>query len=308
MLNTYLKSLQRLLRDQNQRLLDVRDLTEYINRARREVAGRSQCIRRLTPISGPIDRCDLTDGGTGYTNNPTITISAPDFPSGMGSDPNGAQATASAIVNNGVIQSIDITYGGDGYFQPTVTITDSTGTGAEAELNVPGIFTVNEGQEKYNFADIDLSSFPGVAGILAVKSASILYMNYRFSLPCYSFSVYQARIRQFSPNQYQFVPAYMSQYGYGDSGSLFFYPIPSQAYQAELDMFCLPSDLTDDRTYEAIPQMWQDAVPFMAAFYAYNELQNWNAARAMRELFDDFVKRYGNFADPGRMSNPYGRW
>ena len=121
-LNTYLQQCQRFLREAGQELINPGDLISYCNRARREVAMRAQAIRVLTPISGSIIRINITNGGTGYTDTPTITVSAPDFPSGTLPKPNGDQATATAIVNNGVIQSIDIVYGGYGYYQPTVTM------------------------------------------------------------------------------------------------------------------------------------------------------------------------------------------
>lgn len=306
-LNSYLQQVQRYLRDVKQELLDPTDLIEYINRARREVAQRAQCVRITPPISGSVTTIDISDAGTGYTDTPTITISPPDFPSGQPTNPNGLQATATAIVNNGVIQSIDVTNGGYGYFQPTITITDDTGTGAAATANVSWINVLNQGQERYDFADMDLTSFPGVQDIIAVKSVSILYSNWRYSLASYSWSTYQAKIRQF-PYQYQYVPAFFTQYGQGSEGTLFLYPIPSQTYQVEMDLLCTPAPLTDDLSPEVIPQPWCDAVPFLAAYYAYLEIQNFNAAKFHMDQFDSFMHRFSAYARPGRRTNPYGRW
>lgn len=306
-LNQYLQQTQRFCRDVKQDLLDPLDLIDYINRARREVAMRAQCIRVLTPISGSIVSSTLVDGGSGYTDNPTVTVSAPDFPSGQGPYPQGSQATATAIVNNGVIQSIDITYGGAGYYHPTITIEDSTGTGASATCNMSFINQLSQGQEVYNFSDVDLSAFPGVESVYMIKSVSLLYSNYRYSLPCYSFSTYQSQIRNY-PNQYQWVSTFCAQYGQGTAGSFYLYPLPSQAYQLEWDCLCLPSDLIDDQSTEAIPMPWQDAVPYFAAHLAFLELQNYNSAKGMLELFDQYMKRYGTYTRPGRVTNPYGRF
>lgn len=44
-LNEYLKQTQRFLRDATQQFLNPQDLISYVNRARREVAMRAQCIR-----------------------------------------------------------------------------------------------------------------------------------------------------------------------------------------------------------------------------------------------------------------------
>lgn len=305
-LNDYLKQVQRFLRDGNQMLLNPADLIDNINRARRQVAMQSQSIRILTTISGQITNIAVTNGGTGYTD-PTVFITAPDFPSGQGANPGGAQATAIATVVDGVITNIAVSYGGDGYFQPAVTIHDPTGVGATAVANVSPITVTQEAREVYPFSAIPLENFPGVGEILAVKSASFIYANYRYSLPCYSFSTYQSRIRQY-PLQYQYVPTMMAQLGQGASGSLYFYPIPSTAYQFELDCICLPQDMITDQSVEAIPLPWSDAVPFLATSYAFAELQNPNLSRWYSDQYTQYLKTFSTAARPGRRTNPYGGW
>jgi hypothetical protein len=307
MLFTYMKDVQRLLREQKQAFLNPQDLIAYINRARREIAMRSQSIRVLTPISGSITGWTVTAGGSGYSDNPTLTITTPDFPSGVLPYPNGAQATAQAIVQSGVITTIDSTYGGAGYFQPQMTITDTTGTGATATPSLTYINELNQGQEVYPFSGVDLSLNPGCMSVYYVRSISILYNNYRYSLPVYSFSIYQAMIRQY-PFQYQYVPTFASQFGQGVSGSFYVYPLPSQSYQYELDCQCLPIDLIDDLSVEALPQPWQDSVAFYACHLAMTELQNYNAATYFLTLYEKFAQRFSNYARVGRVTNPYGRF
>lgn len=306
-LNEYLQQTQRFLRDQRQDLLDPGDLISYINRARREVAMRAQCIRRLTPISGALISVSVTAAGSGYTNSPTVTISDPDFPSGQGPFPGGSQATASAIVSSGSIAAIDITYGGAGYFQPVVTITDSTGSGATAEAALSFINQLNTSQEAYAFSDADLSMFPGVDSIYMIQSVSLLWSNFRYSLPCYSFSTYQALIRNWQ-QQATYVPAVCAQYGQGTDGSFYFFPLPSQAYQMEWDCLCLPQDLTTNLSVEAIPAPWTDAIPYFAAHLCYLELQNANMARFYEDQFDRRVLRYSQYARVSRAVTYYGRY
>lgn len=307
MLFTYMKDVQRLLREQKQSFLNPQDLISYINTARREIAMRSQCIRVLTPISASITGWTVTAGGSGYSNTPTLTITTPDFPSGALPYPNGAQATAQAIVQGGVITAIDSTYGGAGYFAPQMTITDTTGTGAMATPTLTWINQLNQGQEVYYARNIDLSMNPGCASVYAARSASILYNNYRYSLPCYGFSTYQAMIRQY-PYQYSFVPTFFSQFGQGTDLSFYFYPLPSQTYQIEWDCQCLPIDLVDDQSVEAIPQPWQDAVKFYACHLAATELSNLNLATYFLTLYEKFSQRFSNYARIGRIVNPYGRY
>lgn len=309
LLNEYLQQTQRFLREQSQLLENPADLIEYVNRARREIAGMTQCVRRLTPISGQVVSATVVKGGQDYSSQTTVAITAPDFPSGKLPFPSGAQATALPIIVGGILQAVDITYGGDGYFQPQVTVTDPTnaGSGAEVTLALSPINIVNPNQEQYPFSGIDVSMFPGVASVYSIRSVSLIYANYRYSLPCYSFTTYQAFVRQF-PFQFTYVPTFCSQYGQGADGSFFLYPWPSQTYQIEYDCFCLPQDLTDNNSVDVIPQPWSDTVPYFAAHLAYLEMQNANMARMYLDLFDKMTGRKSNWARPGRVTNPYGRY
>ena len=271
-LNDYMKDVQTFLRDSGQDLLDPEDIIKHVNRARREIALKTQCVRILTPITGAVIAATVTAGGTNYSNNPTLTITPPDFPSGMGANPTGAQATASAVVVAGVINAIDITYGGAGYWQPTITITDTTGHGATATLQVSALNQTAQGQEVYNFNQVDLSPFPGVESIYAIQSVSLLYSGFRYSLIAYSFSTNQALVRQWAQS-WQYVPAVCAQHGQGTAGTFYLYPVPSMPFQMEWDCYCLPIDLTTDLSVEVIPDPWTDAVAYRAAHLAYVSIE-----------------------------------
>lgn len=301
----YMKDVQRFLRETKQDMITPDTIIAHVNRARREVAMRAQCIRILTPISGQIMSASVTNGGAGYTSAPTVAVSAPDFPSGTLPYPNGDQATAEATIQSGTVSAVSIVYGGYGYFQPALTFSGGGGTGAAAEPAMTYINQLNQGQEVYNFSDVDLSMFPGVSSIYMIKSVSVIFSNFRYSLECPSFSTYQT-MRQY-PFSFQYVPWICAQFGQGTSGSFFFYPIPSQPYQIEFDCFCLPQDMIDDQSVEAIPMPWTDAIAFYAAHLCYLDLQNFNVARGYLEIFDQYMHRYGAYARPGRRVNPYGR-
>jgi hypothetical protein len=305
----YLKQTQRFLREQRQDFENPADLMVYINRARREVAGRTQCIRRLTPISGQVVQAVVTAGGSGYVN-PIATITPPDWASGVLPSPNGRQATAGVEVQGGVVTGVNIIDGGDGYFQPQVTITDgATGVGATATLTVSPINTLNQGQEVYNFSDIYVGNWPGVDSVFAVKSVAVIFSQYRYVVSIRAFSEYQALIRTYATSTYQYTPVFGAQYGQGAGGSFFFYPPASQLLQVEYDCFCLPTDLQLDNSIpEAIPQPWTDAVPYMAASLAYMELQNLNFARYYMDEFDKRTLGYSQHARPGHAINFYGRY
>lgn len=302
----YQKQTQRFLREKRQDLINPDDLIVYINRARREVAMRTQCLRILTPSSAAIKTASVVAGGSGYSSLTSISISPPDFPSGTGAFPNGAQATAVPLVQNGSIAAANISYGGSGYFQPIATITDGAGTGASVSLITAPVNTLNLGQEVYPFSGIYLGNSPGVVSIFAIRSVSVIYANYRYTLPKYSFSVYQSMIRQY-PFQYQYVPTFCCQRGQGTNGDLMMYPLPSETYQYEVDCYGLPMDLTTNNDYEAIPDPWTDAISYFAAHQGMLELQNYNIAKFYLDLFDKQLGIYSHSARIGGAINPYGR-
>jgi hypothetical protein len=307
-LHDYLQDTQRFLAEGKQDLLDPEDIIKYINRARREIAIRTQCIRVLTPITGAVIGGSVVSGGSAYSATPTITLTAPDFPSGAGPYPNGSQGgTISAVVSGGSITGINVGYGGAGYWQPAFSITDATGSGASITPTLSNLNQLNEGQEVYPFSQADLSPFPGVQSIYAIQSVSLLYSGFRYSLILYSMSTYQSLIRIWA-NQWRYVPCVCAQYGQGVNGSFYMYPIPSQAYQCEWDAYCLPQDLLTNLSVEAIPDPWTDAVAYWAAHLCYLSLQNFNAAKFYEDMFNRRCLGYSNAARVSRASSPYGRY
>lgn len=308
MLDTYRRQTQRFIRDAKQQWVDIGDIDEYINRARREVAMRTQCLRFLTEVSGSIITIQVTSGGSGYTN-PTVTITPPDAPNGMLPYPAGAQATATAMITGGIITNISVNFGGAGYFQPQVTITDPHGHGATAVATTNPINVTQVQQEVYRFSDVPpVTTSAGVGPIYAIKGVDIIYSLYRYSIPLYPFTQYSAYVRQYA-SRYLFVPTVGCQYGWGTSGCLYLWPLPSQAYQLEFDSFHLPEPLVDDQSPEAIPQPWQDAIPYFAAHLCFLELQASNRAREMLDYYDTMVHRYSDYTRAGgRSINVYGRF
>jgi hypothetical protein len=305
MLFDYMKTVEGFIRDRNQRLINPQDIVRYVNRARREIAMRTQCIRKIPPISGPITTIQVTTSGSGYTN-PVVTITAPDLPGGQRLNPGGRQATATAMLIAGQIAGISVTDGGDGYFQPAVTITDSHGTGATATAQtVPlNVFVAN--QEEYFLRDIPVYSFPGVKSVFATLSHYVIFSNIRYRISQYALTDYKSWIENY-PFQYYFVPVACAQKEQGAGGSFLFYPIPSQKYAWEPDCLCLPDDLIDDQSPEAIPEPFNESVPYLAASFCYDELQNYNSARYWEDRYNRFTTRYAIYSRPRLLVSTYGR-
>ena len=90
----------------------------------------AKAIAILTPTT--ISRINVTSGGSGYTSAPIITIT------GGG----GSGASATANINNGIIQSITITNGGSGYTSvPVIRFLEGGGSGASATVTLSS-FTI----------------------------------------------------------------------------------------------------------------------------------------------------------------------
>lgn len=105
-----------------------------------DVSLQTDLTSAFTPFaSGFVTNIVVTNGGSGYTQIPTVTIS------GTGT---GAQGIAN--VTNGRVTSINLINSGSGYTQtPTVTLTGS-GTGATAQANVSSynfLQTTNSGYD-----------------------------------------------------------------------------------------------------------------------------------------------------------------
>ena len=312
----YLAQVQRLIGyDEHQALYNVDDLCEFVNIARSEVAAQGQCIRVLTPCAGAIYQLNVVAPGVNYSN-PLVTISAPDAPSGSLPYPQGAQATATVQQIGGQISGGFINFGGAGYFQPTATIIDPTGTGAIVQPVVVPINQTNYAQEEYPFSGVALAPFPGVGSILSVRSVSFVWNNWQWSASRVSFSKYQALIRQYVSSFFA-PPVWCCQFGQGSNGTLKLYPLPDQSYQMQFDALCLPLDLIDDTSYEAIPEPWTKAVPYYAAHLALLSraaevpqmlpLANQYFNEKTGGLFGVHMRRARAFSQPGQVSSFYGR-
>lgn len=100
-------------------------------------------------------------------------------------------------------------------------------------------------------------------------------------------------------------PTEWSQFGIGATGSLVLDHVPNTSYVLSLDASCYPISLTTDSDPEAIPYAFTDAVPYMAAYYAYLSAQRTEDADAMLRRYEDFVKRAQKISVPTVLSGQY---
>jgi hypothetical protein len=179
--------------------------------------------------------------------------------------------------------------------------------GESQSIRVLGTVSTVVAQNLYEFSGINVSSVAGVASALHVRSiryavglgfSRLRVRNYEW------FETYELNTAtpQSGP------PAVWAQYGQGETGSFFVSPLPDDVYVMTCDCVCLPIDLVDDTTVEAIPSLWQDAVCYFAAYLALlsaQSAQRQNDAQRMLDRYTEFTDRARKFATPGVNSYLY---
>lgn len=270
LLSVYRQSVVDILNDPTNAFYSVTLLNRFINRARSQVSKRAQCVRLLTPGSASVTSYTVTAGGSGYTSPPTVTVTGPDMIQG----PAFITATGTAVLTGNAVTSITLGTGGSGYVKaPTVTLSGGGGTGATATATLGTHFTTTAGVELYTFAAAATSlANTAVKGIVDILGLSAAYSGTKLTLNECSFTELQAYVRSFSMGQ--MYPVIWAKYAQGESGSFYLGPVPGDQYAIEADCVCTPVDLVDDTTVDLIPDAWNEAVFYYAAFLAYQ-----NAAR-----------------------------
>lgn len=118
--------------------------------------------------TGQIDQILITNGGSGYTSAPKVTITG-----GGGS---GAQATAT--VSNGIVTAINIVSGGAGYSSnPFITISGGAGAAVNATIggggNLASVQVVNSGSGYLPNPIVTVSAPSLAGGVNATVTANV---------------------------------------------------------------------------------------------------------------------------------------
>ncbi len=295
-LTAYLDQTRRLLHDPGAQAYTTADLTAYVNIARRQCAIEGQCVRLLLR-GGTITGIAVTSGGAGYTSVPGITITG-----------GGQQAFATAVVSGGSVASVTVDDGGWGYLTvPTITFaTDAGGTGAAATATVDNSVSTVATKEILRFSTLNTLATltPGVLQVLGIMSIATLWGATRIVLQPMVWTMFQAYMRYWStaPQNY---PCYWSQYQQGVNGNIYLFPVPSQQLSLDIDTYCMPVDLVDDTTPEAIPSPWTDAIPYYAAYLAYRNSQRADSGDRMFKEYKTFMARARAMSEPPFFPNIY---
>lgn len=168
-------------------------------------------------------------------------------------------------------------------------------------IRVMGTLAVTGASQVYLFSTISLGGASGVQGVLHVRqvtyqvASGALFVHPR-SFPYFNLYYLANAAPQPSP------PAAWSQFGQGASGSLYVNKLDA-GYTLNVDTVCYPSALALDSDPEAIPYMWTDAIPFLAAYYAALSKKDDEGAKRMMDAYNDFMNKARAGANPSVM--PY---
>lgn len=155
----------------------------------------------------------------------------------------------------------------------------------------------SDNQGPYAFTAINLGSAVGVQGVLDVETIWFLIGTGQIWIrprPFPWFALYE--MNDAAP--VGAVPRVWSQHGQGVNGTIYL-NLPDQDYTLNLDTVCYPIPLVDNTTAEAVPPLWQTAVPYYAAYLALLSAQlgsRGQEADAMFKRYTEFTARARQFA------------
>lgn len=267
-LSTYQTETAALLHDQTFAFTSETQLNLWINTARYNAAQRSGCIRRF-----------LT-----------------------GQSAWGASAQPGAIITGGMQpgalpNSFPTTFGG------TSAAGGYPNTAISTLQTIPGV-------ERYPFQGFFnpalQQAYAGVQGIIDVVMCSVAWGNGSSKpaldwMPWEDFQAYCRSINTLVENY----PSVWTVYNDGEFGEIWLAPVPSQACDIELDVFCVPSPLNTNDDFEAIPQSMSYAIKFGAASLAFMTKSNYAQAQVMEEMFSQALGVARLAMDGGKQPSFY---
>ena len=171
-------------------------------------------------------------------------------------------------------------------------------------IRVYGSLPIVANTRVYNFSTIQVTGISGVQTVLHVRQASVVIGAGQAYVRSRQFEWFQLYLlNQVVPPTGR--PKVWAQYSEGVLGSLYVDPIPDDIYTLNLDTVCLPVDLVDDTTPEAIPSLWTDAVPYFAAYMALLSSQRSADAEKMFGYYETFTRRARDASTPDVLKGQY---
>lgn len=202
-----------------------------------------------------------------------------------------------------------------------------SGTASNPNLLTPGAgipgtqitqqFTTLVGVEKYpyGYANSFLKkNYTGYRAVVDVIDVAVSWGGNRPNLNWMPWDDLQAYARAYNIGMFSY-PFLWSNSGSGTKGQVWLFPIPQviqavgaqpgAAGEMEWDVTCLPEYLYTSDDYEALPESITDAVPFLAAHYAFLGSQRYSMAAVMQTLYQERLGIANTAGDRGKIDSYY---
>jgi len=194
------------------------------------------------------------------------------------------------------------------------------GSGATPGLIVPGGFTPGiadttittfstlPGVEHYHFGyarPFLQAQFKGYDSVIDLMNVSVSWGSAaRPTMEWMDFGELQALARIYSAGVFTY-PFKAALQGDGINQILYLFPVPGQALEMEWDTSCLPSPLSTNNDFEAIPAPFTGATKFKAANYVYMASQRFGSAELMETQFMQHLGLDRAASDRGKVPSWY---
>lgn len=163
-------------------------------------------------------------------------------------------------------------------------------------------------QEVYPFSAVNalIPAGSGMSGVLSVRMVAISSGTFRPAWRQVAWTSNEAWLRSVQRNGSTIEPGIWSQYAQGAAGTIYLYPIPSQANPMDWDCTMLPIDLFSPTDPEAIPAPWTDFITLGALSRVRVAQQRHAEAHAIEQWFLDSLSRARSEASGSvKILHPY---
>lgn len=203
-----------------------------------------------------------------------------------------------------------------GYMIPGAAVPGALPGSFPNNLNEPGAvsttsnsFTTIPGVELYSYSYANnflRQQFTGYKSVIYVRNIACSWGGNMPTLDWLPWDDLQAYCRSYNigVTSYPFV---WSQKGVGENGQVYLFPVPSSLSPGtmEWECACTPMELYENTDYDALPEVYQNAVKYWAAYRAYLAKQRSGSASEMRQLFDELIESNATATDWGHSDSHY---
>jgi hypothetical protein len=297
-LSEYLNDTAELMSDPTYSFTSQFQMTRWINEARRLLAMRTGCIRRLIAGQSAFGAGDQAGIAIPGGVQPGAVPQA--FNYGLGGPVGTLSGTSGGGFSFGFSSGFDV--GGVGY--------GSASAAPVAGATLGPMMTI-QGVERYPFVGFFNNYLRQQhAGCDKVNDVISLAVSWggvsKPTLFWMPWDEFQAYCRAYALLNTAY-PAVWSVMNDGTQGEVWLFPIPSQANDLEADVTCLPINLNSDNDFDAIPESFSDAVKFGAAVLCYLATNRPGQADIMIQQGGGYVLTQRAAVDRGKTPNYYGR-